>query len=126
MDKKKVRFRPCFRPSEIHIYSDQNLPAMTNQICDKIHQDNYEADVIVFRALERLKAKELVVLNSVTYTHYQHGIWETDHGADTCTKCSQGPKCNEGETDFIILGPNYIVLIEIKNLEEDVTYLKQL
>ena len=104
----------------------QDLPAAVNQINDKEQQDNYESEVMVFRALELLKGQNLLVLHSVKYTHFQYRMWEIDHEAKTCKKCQKHPNCVEGENDFIIIGPNYIVLIEVKNPDEDLTYQKEL
>ena len=105
---------------------EQDFPAAETQINDKFQQDNYESEVMVFRALERLKGQNLLVLHSVKYTHFQYRMWEIGHNPKKCTICQRTPKCDEGENDFIVIGPNYIVLIEVKNPNEDLTYQKEL
>ena len=114
------------RQQYIDKISDNDKHARSNQRNDKIHQDNYEAEVILFRALERLKDQNLLVLHDVVYTHYQYAIWDVDHEPENCTKCQKTPKDPEGENDFIIFGPNYIVLFEVKNFIDDDSHLKEL
>ena len=114
------------RQQYIDKISDNEKQARSNQNNDKVHQDNYEAEVILFRALERLKDQKLLVLHDVVYTHYQYAIWDADQKPENCTKCKDTPKNPKGQNDFIILGPNYIVLIEVKNLIDDDSHLKEL
>ena len=70
-------------------------------------KDGYEAEVIVFRALERLKVSEnIFVLHSLKYSqrNYHYFVGEAQ----------------QGECDFIIMGRNYYVIIEVKKNQADV------
>ena len=91
---------------------------------DKQKQQDYEAEVKVYRALEKLKGQHIVVIHSLKYTHYQYRMWDSNHSAKECSKRKEQPTCkkglnsDEGENDFVVIGPDYIVLIEVKNAEE--------
>ena len=87
-------------------------------------QQDYEAEVKVYRALESLECEDIIVIHSLKYTHYQYRMWDPDHNPKECSKKKRQPNCknglysDEGENDFVVIGPNYIVLIEVKNAEQ--------
>ena len=62
----------------------------------------YEAEVNVFRALERLKLKseKVTVLHSLEYS-------KSDYELFTAEK-------KDGECDFVVMGENYFLIIEVK------------
>ena len=72
--------------------------------CNDIERNKrgYEAEVAVYRALERLKFKEnTIVLHGLKYT-------PSEFSEET------------GECDFVVMGKNYFVIIEVKQNEADV------
>ena len=82
-------------------------------------QEDYEAEVVVYRALEKLK-EPLMVFHSFEYSHDQFTIWDSNHDRKTCRRSKIKPNCknahaDEGEHDFVAFGPDYIVMIEVKN-----------
>ena len=82
---------------------------------DNIEQrENYEAEVKVFRALERLKER-LIVLHGFTFTHHQYRICDENHDMKKCQKCKNTKSKNSEECDFLIVGPKYFAVIEVKN-----------
>ena len=86
---------------------------------EKQKQEDYEAEVVVYRALEKLK-EPLIVFHSFEYTHKQFHIWDPNHDRKACGISVVKPNCknadaDEGENDFVVFGPDYIVIIEVKN-----------
>ena len=82
-------------------------------------QEDYEAEVVVYRALEKLK-EPLIVFHSFDYSHDQFRIWDSNHDRKTCSRSGVKPNCknahaDEAEHDFVVFGPDYIVMIEVKN-----------
>ena len=65
----------------------------------------YEAEVCVYRAIERLKLTEkVIVLHSLKYkkSDFQHFTGEEE------------VKCKDGECDILVMGENFFVIIEVK------------
>ena len=90
-------------------------------INDKKKQEDHEAEVKVYRAVQSLKGQNIVVLHSFRYTHYQYRMWDLNHPKKCYPNC-RGKKAlhsDEGESDFVVIGPDYIVLIEVKNTGEN-------
>ena len=83
---------------------------------DRNQQLNYEAEVIVYRALEKLSGKDLIVLHSFEYSHFQYYLGDLSHIKGKCLKCKKRPDDREGECDFIVIAPNFFVIIEVKNM----------
>ena len=85
---------------------------------DEKLQQNYEAEVKVYRALEKLD-EPIIVLHGLTYTHFRFRIWDSKHNTETCSSAKkmlcEKPNKTEGEHDFVVMGPDYIVIIEVKN-----------
>ena len=94
----------------VDVYRDN--PAFLN---DKNQQFNYEAEVKVYRALERIQEK-IVVLHNLEYSHFQYHLGDTDHDKRKCLRCKRQANDKEGETDFIAIGDGYFVIIEVKNI----------
>ena len=93
------------------VYPEDN-PEFVN---DKNQQLNYEAEVRVYRALERIKER-ILVLHNFEYTHFQYHLGDTVHDKRKCSRCKKQAKEKEGETDFIAIGDGYFVIIEVKNV----------
>ena len=98
----------------IDIYQDEDEPGPSFKD-DKRRQADYEAEVQVYRALEVLKEK-IVVLHSFKYTHHQYRMCDKSHVRKGCLACSKTPNIREGECDFLIIAKNYFVIIEVKNM----------
>ena len=82
---------------------------------DRNQQLNYEAEVIVYRALEKLSGEQFIVLHSFEYTHFQYYLGDTTHVKRRCTECKKRATNREGECDFVVIAPNYFVILEVKN-----------
>ena len=80
---------------------------------EKRKQADYEAEVKVYRALEMLQ-EEILVLHGFEYTHHQFRLFD-HHDRRSCHKCKSASN-REGECDFVILGINYFVIMEVKNV----------
>ena len=85
----------------------------------KRRQSDYETEVVVYRALERLDGG-FIVLHSFKYTHHHYRMCDSSHvrneGCPRCAKCKKKSAPIDGECDFIIVLPNCIVMIEVKNM----------
>ena len=95
---------------------DEKLGMSESNKSDQLRQRDYQAEVQVYRALEKLK-KKILVLHSFEYTHGHYSLFVGDHSVLTSgKKCSMKDKEIEGECDFVVLGPDYVVVIEVKNV----------
>ena len=83
---------------------------------DRNQQLNYEAEVIVYRALEKLSGGDFIVLHSFEYTHFQYYLGDSKHDKRKCTECKKRATNREGECDFIVITPNYFFIMEVKNM----------
>ena len=83
---------------------------------DRNQQLNYEAEVIVYRALEKLSGGDFIVLHSFEYTHFQYYLGDSTHVKRKCTECKKRATNREGECDFVVIAPNYFVIMEVKNM----------
>ena len=82
---------------------------------EKRLQANYEGEVVVFRVLEKLKEKNITVVHGFEYTHQQYQMCDK-HDRKGCASCKKNASIIEGECDFIVIGINYAVIIEVKNV----------
>ena len=48
-------------------------------VSDTQKQEDYKAEVKVYQALEKLKGQNFVVIHSLKCTHYQYGLWDSNH-----------------------------------------------
>ena len=97
----------------IDLYPETDETTFT---ADIQRQSNYEAEVIVYRALERLEEK-LIVLHNFEYTHHQYRLCDSKHVRKGCSKCKGKNAANkEGECDFLVVGLNFFVIIEVKDM----------
>ena len=100
---------------DLYLNEDQNIEE-DQKSNDIRKQQDYEAEVVMYRALELLKNESCVVLHGLTLSHYQYRMWLSEHNARDCPKCHKKRlQSDEVENDFIVIGPDYIVLIEVKN-----------
>lgn len=86
-------------------------------------QDSYEAEVKVFRCFEELK-RDVIVIHQLEYTHRQYSDLVSQHNCNT-KKCKEGPQVHpchqpdrniDGETDFVVIGPDFVAVFEVKGL----------
>ena len=80
------------------------------EIKEKQQQDEYEAEVEVFRALE--KEKDIIVLHGLKYTHLQYTECVPLHAQSGCKKKDQE---EEGECDFVVIGDKFVAVLEVKS-----------
>ena len=102
-------------PEQVYIdkYPDVNCSSWDG---DKQRQSDYETEVIMYRALEELEER-LVVLHSFEFTHHQYCLCDKSHVRDKkkCKGC-KSPANREGECDFLVVGAEFCVVIEVKNM----------
>ncbi|XP_063684480.1 uncharacterized protein LOC134818765 [Bolinopsis microptera] len=77
---------------------------------DKRKQIAYEAEVTVYRSLEDFE--HAVVLHGLSYTNRQYALFKTDFKYD-----SEKPNKEAGECDFVVIGKNCIVIIEVSDVQ---------
>ena len=77
---------------------------------EKQRQDEYEAEVEVFRALER--EENIIVLHGLKYTHQQYSFCVPSHESSDCKKKDLE---EEGECDFVVIGDNFLAVLEVKS-----------
>ena len=95
----------------------------SNNTSNQQRQRDYEAEVVVYKALEGLRGNDVVVIHSLKYTHGDYKLFVGDHllssGKNKGKKCSLKDKDKEGECDFVVIGPDFFVIIEVKNVSVD-------
>ena len=116
----------------------ENIELEGQTAAEKGNQDGYEAEVKVYRYLEEVKSN-VVVLHQVLYTHDQYAAFLLNHN---CTKknckqpgdknkrkkgsevhpCHQTGTNLEGETDFVVIGDNFVTVFEVKGLSVTTKY----
>ena len=111
----------------------ENIELQGQTAAEKGNQDGYEAEVKVYRCLEEVKSN-VVVLHQVLYTHDQYAAFLLNHNCTKknckqtgdkkkCKKGSEVHPCHqtgtnnlEGETDFVVIGDNFVTVFEVKGL----------
>ena len=83
---------------------------------DKQRQSDYEAEVLVYRALEKL-GEYMIVLHGFEYTHHQYRLCDKNHVRKGCSKCKGKAAERDGECDFLIMYWGVFVIIEVKNVQ---------
>ncbi|XP_063675192.1 uncharacterized protein LOC134811954 [Bolinopsis microptera] len=84
-----------------------------SRIADNIiSRDNYEAEVVVYRVLEKVN-ESMIVLHGFKCTHFQFAMCDSSHDKKTCEECRNSK--NSEECDFLIIGKDFFVVIEVKN-----------
>ena len=90
---------------------------------EKELQEGYEAEVKVYRCLEEVESN-VIVIHQLDYTHEQYAAFLPNHpcNAKMCKRgldthdCHQPKKNVEGETDFVVIGMNFVAVLEVKGL----------
>ena len=80
---------------------------------DKRRQEDHAAEVTVYHAFEDLKEK-IVVLHSLDYTNRQFKLFKRDFSFDESM-----PNKITGECDFVAVGENHVVIIEVSDVRRD-------
>ena len=80
---------------------------------DKRRQEDYASEVTVYRALEDLE-ENIVVLHSLDYTNRQFRLFKRDFSFD-----ESKPNKITGECDFVAVGENCVVIIEVSDVRRD-------
>ena len=115
--KKPFMFPRAPQQKYIDVYPDDDRSGSSSQLKDdKNQQKNYEAEVVVYRALEILEEINVIVLHSLEYTHFQYHLGDASHVKQKCGICKKKAANNEGECDFLVMGANYFIIIEVKNM----------
>ena len=80
-------------------------------------QKNYEAEVVVYRTLEKVEGN-FIVLHNFKYTHHQYRLCDRSHVRKGCQRCINRKIAakDHGECDFLIIGQGYFVIIEVKDM----------
>ena len=102
----------------IDLYPVKDNPQSTSNFGEeRQHQSDYEAEVVVYRALEG-RDGNVIVLHNFEFTHHQFRLCDKGHVRRGCPKC-KGKKAEnkEGECDFLIICPELFVVIEVKNMK---------
>ena len=97
----------------IDIYPDEDEPGPSFRD-DKKRQSDYETEVLIYRALEGSE-EDIIVLHNFEYTHHQYRLCDKRHVRKGCHACRKTPNNVEGECDFLIIGKNYFLIIEVKS-----------
>ena len=104
-------------PAPRNTYIDQYPDDAAQQdscIGDNIRQrDNYEAEVIVYRVLERIDNR-VIVLHGFKCTNYQYNLCDPTYDNMVGRNAKDSTEC-----DFLIVGENFFVVIEVKNTSID-------
>ena len=103
-------------PSQMYIdvYPEGPGPSFANDIQQQL---NYEAEVTVYRCLQD-SDENIIVLHSFQYTHHQYRLCDKNHVRKGCRKCKNASNV-EGECDFLVIGETFFVLIEVKNIKNN-------
>ena len=113
-DPTPIMLPPAPKQTYIDLYMDEEGESSSKFDDDKRRQANYEVEVEVYRALETLP-EDILVIHSFEYTHHQYRLCDKSHDRRNCKLC-KGSAADKSECDFVVLGKNYIVLIEVKNV----------
>ena len=115
-DKRPIMLPRAPQQKYIDVYPNEDEPGPSFKE-DIQHQTNYEAEVLVYRALEMAKEK-MVVLHGFEFTHHQYRLCDIDHVRKGCVKCKRAAD-KDGECDFLIIGVSYVAVIEVKNIMKE-------
>ncbi|XP_063680537.1 uncharacterized protein LOC134815876 [Bolinopsis microptera] len=104
-------------PSRRNINIDKEGGSSRDFDNEECLQAKYEAEVImmVYRALEGLSG-DFLILQQFQYTHHQHRLCDTRHVRSNCVACRKNPAEQEGDIDFLVIGRNFIVIVEVSNI----------
>ena len=101
-DKRPIMLPRAPQQSYIDVIDpDEDKPGCSFQN-DRNQQFNYEAEVKVYRVLEKLDGN-YIVLHSFEYTHFQYHLGDSNHDRRKCIICKKTATNREGECDFIVI-----------------------
>ena len=88
-----------------------------SNISSRQRQEDYEAEGVLYRALERLD-ENIIVLHSLPYRHGDYQLFVGDHQSKKRKGqiCRMKDKEREEECDFVVMCDNCFVVIEVKNV----------
>ena len=123
---KEIFLNFCNSPDNLHplmlprapdqTYIDK-YPESSDFRDERKRQSDYEAEIIVYRALEKLPDNKIIVLHNFEFTHHQYCLCDQSHLRNKCkAKGCKKSSDKEGECDFLIVCPGSIVIIEVKNM----------
>ena len=110
--------------------SDKHLPLFFPDITDKLtdyrlfrgnmyEKDETKSNKIIYKALKTLQ-QPVMVFYGINFSHNQFHMWDPNYDPEKCAKVEATPNCSiehgskiVGEMDFLIVGPKYIVVIDV-------------
>ena len=120
-----IMLPPAPKQTYIDVYIDKETSSSSKLggERDKIRKEkriqaDYEAEVVIYRSLEKLR-EGILVLHGLEYTHHQYRLCDSTHNRRQCTICKKNTANKEAECDFVVIGRNYFVIIEVKNVPLD-------
>ena len=113
---KAIMLPPAPKQTYIDVYRDEEVGPSCPFEGEKRLQVNYEAEVRVYRVLEELP-EGTTVLHGFQYTHHQYRLCDKTHDRKSCGECT-GKASNKSECDFVVVGKNFVVIIEVKNIPQ--------
>ena len=111
-----IMLPPAPKQTYIDVYRDEEVGSSSPFEGEKRLQVNYEAEVRVYRVLEELP-EGTTVLHGFEYTHHQYRLCDKTHDRKSCSKC-KGKASDKSECDFVVVGKNFVVIIEVKNIPQ--------
>ena len=78
-EKRPIMLPRAPQQTYIDLYPDENQDQPGFDFKDdRLRQQNYEAEVKVYRALEKLQ-EDLIILHNFEYTHFQYHLNDSSH-----------------------------------------------
>ena len=121
-DNFPVMLPPAPKQKYIDVYMNEE-DSSTKKVRDAERRLQADYEVKIYRSLERLE-ENILVLHGLEYTHHQYRLCDISHDRNECTKTTQ--KCKdknlskrEAECDFVVIGGNYFVILEVKNIQQE-------
>ena len=109
----------------IDLFTNDSATVTIVERNDQKKRMEYEAEVTVYRVLEKLR-ENCVVLHGVEFNHllYEQVFSYHNCTSDGCHQagdhaCHKESQNIEGETDFLVIGKSYFVIIEVKHCKPE-------
>ena len=118
-DKRPIMLQRQHKNLDVYPNEDEPGPSFKEDIQ---HEANHDAQVQVYRALEMVQEK-IVVLQNFEFTHHQYRLCDKGHVRKECVECKRAAD-KDGECDFLIIGVSYVAVIEVKNIMKETGCLK--
>ncbi|XP_063689801.1 uncharacterized protein LOC134822606 [Bolinopsis microptera] len=96
---------------------DKDSQLSKSNLASQQRQQDYEAEVEVYRGLERVNG-DFIVIQGLKYTHGDYTMFVGEHLSKRKAGevCKMKNKETEEECDFVVIGENYAIVIEVKNV----------